>query len=175
VNSGALEGFEVGIAQDAGDLAADERDELEFLFDVAFVVVESGGEVIGVAAEEGGIIFDEDAFHAIGEDGFKIGEVADDLLDGPFAWDWVFIPIVRCRLADGVDEFLGALFVLLEEFIEGHGEPLICGIGVMSLVKESRCVTGAGYCRSLIAGAASASRMGRPTGVVSSFALSIPS
>lgn len=128
--------------------------------------MQTSSEDIRIATEQRWVVLNEYSFHAIGVNRFEVREVANDLANGPFAWNWVFAPVFRNRLADCINEVLSALFVLLQQFIEGHSGPVWSAEGGILL--------GAQF-RSRAAGDASERRMGRPTGVVTSFSLSIPS
>ena len=79
---------EVGLvehAADPHDLAADGGDEHQLFFQIAAVIGEAAGEDVGIAAEEGRLVFGDHATQPIGIDDLEIGQMADDFERGPLA------------------------------------------------------------------------------------------
>src|SRR6266446_2809493 len=65
-------------AEDAGQLHAGGGDDGQFLFQVAIVVGQRGGEAVFVRAEERRVVVREHALHAVGHDRLEVAEVAND-------------------------------------------------------------------------------------------------
>jgi len=88
------------------------------------VVIEGGHVLVFVDADEQGAIEGEGAFHAVGEELVGVGEVADDLEDGPFVGDGAGAEVVFGKAGDGGEEVDGALGVGGEEVCGVDGDAL---------------------------------------------------
>ena len=121
MDTGALEILDICVPQNDGHLTPYDGDQFQLFMDAAFLIVQSGGKDVRVAPEHRGIVFHQHAFHAIRINGFKVGDVAHHLANGPFTGHGSQIQLVLPHARDGGFEQIGAIFVVFQQFIQSHG------------------------------------------------------
>ena len=114
MNAGSLKVLHVRLTQNPNHLFADHGDQIQLLFDVAILIMQTRCEDIRVCIKHRRIVFDQNVFQAVGTHSFKIGDVTNHLMNRPFARNGMQCQLFPAGFADDRSKLIGALFVLLQ-------------------------------------------------------------
>ncbi len=120
MNTSPLKVFDVGAPEDDGHLTPHDGDQFQLVMDAAFLIVQSGGKNIRITTEHRGIVFHQHPFHAIRINGLKVGDMADNLANGPLTRHRSLIELLLPYTRDSSFEQIGASFVLFQQIIQCH-------------------------------------------------------
>ena len=120
MHTSPLKIFHVGLAKNACHLLPNDGNQLQFFMDVTTFVMQASRENIRIATKHGRVVFDQDTFNAIGIHWFKVGNVTNNLTNGPLARYGGLIKLILSHAGHGSFEQIRSLFVLFQQIVKCH-------------------------------------------------------
>ena len=114
MHAGSLKVLDVGLPQNTSHLLSNDGDQIQFLENIAMLVVQARRENIRISAKQRWIVFHQHTFHSIGVNWLKVRKVANDLLDRPFPLNRMLRHLILSRTLNRRAEQVSTLFVLLK-------------------------------------------------------------